>query len=223
MVCTINLEDDLEGRPVARQLRRSLILYMASDSFRPEVEVSADQFREVLFDTHIMNRLGAMVEAAGSNPEALVDGDPNTYWLVGAPARGVRPIPHPHTVNINFAQPVEMEGVVFMNRQNDRNHQGDIREYRLEASNDGQQWQLFVQGQLASTWNPQTVRFPGAIAATQLRLTALSGYGEDPSAALAEIAVLPVGGTLSEDESIPAAEPQYRRVRSSSSDVEEAN
>lgn len=223
MVCSINLEEGLEDRPVVRQLRRSLLLYMASDSFRPEVEVSAEQFREVLFDTRIMSRLGATVEAAGSNPEALVDGDPNTYWLAGAPARRVRPIPHPHIVNLSFPKPVAMEGVVFMPRQNDRNHLGDIREYRLDASSDGQQWRSVVEGQLASTWNPQTVRFGDAVSATHLRLIALSGFGDDPSAALAELAVLPVGGTLvADDPGIPPGM-QYQRVRSTSSDVEEGN
>jgi hypothetical protein len=220
LVCTINIEDDLDRRPVARQLRRSLLLHMASDAFQPAVEVSAEQFREVLFDTRIMSRLGAKVDAAGSNPGALVDGDPNTYWLVGAPARGARPVPHPHTVTLTFRNPVEMEGVVFMNRQNDRNHQGDIREYRLEASDDGEQWREIMSGELVSTWDPQTIRFGRRETASHLRLTALSGFAGDPSAALSELAVLHAGGALAETDAGPV---EYQRVRSTSTDVEEGN
>jgi hypothetical protein len=37
MVSTIDLTKDLNTRPVARQLRHSLLDYMASDRFRPQV------------------------------------------------------------------------------------------------------------------------------------------------------------------------------------------
>jgi hypothetical protein len=48
LVCSIDLDTDLERRPVARQLRHSLVKYMQSDRFAPTAEVSADQVRTIL-------------------------------------------------------------------------------------------------------------------------------------------------------------------------------
>jgi hypothetical protein len=45
MVCSMDLTNDLEGRLVARQLRHSLLRYMASEAFAPRVEVSAEEIR----------------------------------------------------------------------------------------------------------------------------------------------------------------------------------
>ena len=54
--------------------------------------------------------------------------------------------------------------------------------------------------------------------ATSLRFTALTGYGADASAALAEIAVLYAGPKLAENSDGAV---DYKRVRSTSSDVDE--
>lgn len=43
MVCSMDLDSDLDQRLVARQLRYSIIEYMASDAFDPKVELSPEQ------------------------------------------------------------------------------------------------------------------------------------------------------------------------------------
>jgi hypothetical protein len=45
LVTSIDLERDLETNPVARQMRHSLLRYVASDGFAPSVELSADSVR----------------------------------------------------------------------------------------------------------------------------------------------------------------------------------
>ena len=45
LVTSIDLENGLEANPVARQLRRSLLRYAASDRFAPQVEVPAEAIR----------------------------------------------------------------------------------------------------------------------------------------------------------------------------------
>ena len=52
LVSSIDLESDLAHRPVARQLRRSLLKYMAGDEFQPEHEVAVERVR-ALFGRHI--------------------------------------------------------------------------------------------------------------------------------------------------------------------------
>ena len=110
-----------------------------------------------------------------------------------------------------------MQGLVLMNRQNDRNRQGDIREFLLESSDDGSSWQQVLRGELLSTLDPQTVLFPELLHARYLRLTALSGFGTDPSSALAEIAVIYMGTALEEGASesarVPAGTQHHHRRR----------
>jgi len=153
MVCSADLESDLDTRPVARQLRHSLLNYMATDAFAPTVEVTAAQIRSVLFDNQVMQRLGAVAEATGSaggrnGPEQAIDGNPNTYWLLGGGRD--REDKHPCELTIRFPRAVAMTGVVCMARQNHRAHEGDIREYVLEVSDDGQQWHEVIRRRCSS-------------------------------------------------------------------------
>ena len=219
MICSIDLNRDLTDRPVARQLRRSMLDYMTSDHFQPKVSLTTEQLERLWFDTRVMHELGAMVQADGQVADAIVDGDPDTFWSsVGRRGRedGRR---YPHEITVTFTNEVPLQGIVLMDRQNDRNHQGDIHEFKIESSNNGQEWNQVITGELASTWNPQRVEFPAIIKAKRLRLTALSGYGNDASASLAELAVLYTGPHMS-GENQRAVE--YRRVRSTSTDVDEA-
>jgi hypothetical protein len=48
MLCTMDVLADVETRPVARQLRYSLLKYMSSDRFDPQVELSAGQLRRLV-------------------------------------------------------------------------------------------------------------------------------------------------------------------------------
>jgi beta-galactosidase len=219
MVCSFDLERDLDNRIVARQLRRSLLDYMASEKFQPKTEVSAAEFRTVLFDTRIMRKLNAAAAGDGTNANAAIDGDPNTFWIAGAaPNRNTAGTPYPHNLTVRFPEPVAMEGLVIMPRQNDRDHLGDVRTYTIEVSDDGEQWRVVTSGQLASTWAPQRLAFPATITAKELRFTASSGFGRDTSAALAELAVLYGGPKLGSNDSGTV---EYRRSRSTSTDVEE--
>jgi hypothetical protein len=213
MVCSADIESDLESRPVARQLRRALFDYMGGARFQPQVTVPASSLRSLLFDTRIMSKLGATARAAGEAANAI-DGDPNTFWLVGGP-KGAR---HPHELTINFPTPVTMSGLVLMPRQNHREHEGDIREYLIQVSDDGREWREVTRGELASLFDPQQVRFPQTITARYLKLTALSGFGPDTTAALAELAVIYAGPKLRDTEESTFL---YQRSRTATTDIDE--
>lgn len=219
VVCSLDLQNDVASRPVAAQLRRSLLAYMAGTRFDPAVSVSPADLREFLFDAHIMRKLGAQARAGGVDAAALLDGDPNTFWIAGGGRRGAPERGHPHEIIIQFPRPVPLQGVVLLNRQNDRDHLGDIRGYRLDAGEDGSTWREIARGELASTWNPQRVAFSAPITARFLKLTALSGFGADATAALAEFAVLYAGPAL--PETPPGRPAESQRSRSTSTDVDE--
>jgi len=212
MVCSADLETNLAQRPSARQLRRSLVAYMAGSEFNPACEVATGILEQVLFDNLIMRRLGAVVR--GSGPVGnLIDGDPNTFWLAGG--RGVA---YPHEITIEFPNAIAMSGLLLMPRQNHREHEGDIRDYAITTSADGSHWTALTRGTLVSTFDPQRVVFPGTVSTRFLRFRAVSGFGADSTAALGELAVIHAGPRLAVGKS---AAPEFKRARSASEDVDE--
>ncbi len=221
LVSAFDLESAPDARPAARQLRRSLLDYVSSPRFRPAVAVSAEEMRGLFFDTRVMKKLGAEagVGAGGAqaqNPPAnAIDGDPNTFWLAGDARRGPK---HPHELTVSFPAPVAASGLVLMPRQNHREHEGDIRSFVLTASDDGKGWREVMRGELVSTFEPQRVRFSATVTARHLKLTALSGFGPDPTAALAELAVVYEGPKLAD---LPEDAPEYRRSRTATTDIDE--
>jgi hypothetical protein len=211
IVCSI----DLDSRPGAQQLRRSLLDYMAGKRFQPQTEISLADFVGLHFDTRIMHRLGATATADGHDALDLIDGDPNTFWS-STDLRGNGPA-YPHKITVCFKAPVTMSGLVLMPRQNQREHQGDISDYLIESSDDGTNWQPVTSGRLESTFDPQQIPFPKTISAQQIRLTALAGFGSDNSAALAELAVIYAGPKLADDD---AEDLEYQQIRTASPDID---
>jgi hypothetical protein len=111
-----------------------------------------------------------------------------------------------------------MSGLVIMPRQNHREHEGDIREYALRVSDDGNEWRDVATGELLSTFAPQRIELNKTITAKYLKLVSLSGFGTDKTTGLAELAVIYAGPKLSEaaDSSF-----KYQRNRSASTDIDE--
>jgi hypothetical protein len=214
VVSTADLESRLDERVVARQLRKSVLDYMAGPAFQPKTTVPPSEFRATLFDTRVMKKLGAK---ASGWPDAAnaVDGDPNTYALLSVKGEGARPQPE---LTIEFPAPVPFDGLVLMPRQNHRDHEGDVRELLVQVSEDGQAWREVKRAALGSSFDPQKVLFDQGVSARYLKLTSLSGFGEDRASALADVAVLYTGPRLPEEK----GELEYKRSRSTSSDVDEA-
>jgi len=210
LVCTA----DLNAAPAGPQLRRSLLDYLAGEKFQPATEISTAEFEGLFFDNLVMHKLGATATGDGKPANEILDGDPNTFWS-SADTRGNGP-QHPHEIKVTFPQPVAMRGLVLMPRQNHREHQGDIREFKIEASDDSTNWQPILQSQLPSTFDPLQVSFGKIVTAKYLKLTALSGFGNDNSAALAELAVIYAGPQLPENTGAM----EYQRVRTSSTDID---
>jgi len=213
LVCSADLNGN--SSPVAQQLRRSLLDYMGGNKFKPRTEISVADFESLHFNSRIMHELGATARADGKRANEIVDGDPNTFWC-SADARGRGPKP-PQVFEVSFPQPVAMSGLVLMPRQNERQHQGDIREYKFEASDDGTNWQSVASGELLSTFDEQKISFGRTVSAKELRLTDLSGFGNDTAGALAEIAVVYAGPKLAERNS---GNVEYKNVRTASPDID---
>jgi len=215
LISSFNLDGD---SVVAQQLRSSLMTYMSSARFKPLVPVTKAQLRGLFFDTRIMNSLG-VVAAADSLPANVpanaVDGDPNTYWMVGEQRKERQP----QALTLTFPKPVSFNGLVLMSRQNHREHEGDVREYEISISDDGKDWKELKRGELQSTFEPQQISFGTSVTARQIRFTALSGFGTDRTVALAEFAVVNSEKKFSgSGESL-----RYQRSKTATPEIDEGN
>ena len=213
MVSSIDLENN--PSPVARQLRRSLLDYMAADAFQPATEISVSDFESLHFDTRIMRELGASALADGSPADEIIDGDPNTFWSSADHRRNISDIPH--EIEISFPQPVLMNGLVIMPRQNQREHQGDIRQFKIQTSDDGTHWRDVAAGQLSSTFDEQKVLFGKTVDAKKIKLIAVSGFGRDHSTALSELAIIYAGPKLAGNDS---GRIKYKNVHTATPDID---
>lgn len=214
LVSAFDVVKPASSNPVRQQLRNSLVNYAKSDCFQPNVGVSAVEIRSLLFDTLLMKKLGARAQVGGEPANQVIDGDPNTFLLVGdqrAPAR------EQVDIVIDFPEPVSIAGVVLMPRQNHREHEGDIREYVIQVSDDGGDWWEAARGELRSTFAPQQIEFSRIRTARHLKLIAFSGFGTDKTTALAELAVMYAGPKRSDNRGTI----EYQRNRTATPEIDE--
>jgi hypothetical protein len=214
LVSAFDVTNPASGNPVARQLRYALLKYARSDCFQPNVSVLPGQIRSLFFDTRVMQKLHAVAEVNGAPAGSAIDGDPNTFILVGDQRE---PLREQVDLKITFKEPVAMAGVVLMSRQNHREHEGDIRGYALQISDDGSDWREVARGDLLSTFAPQQVYFTSTVTARYLKLVALSGFGTDKTTSLAELAVIQAGAK----PKTSGATMQYERNRSATPDIDD--
>src|ERR1051325_7583007 len=193
LVSAIDVTKRNDVNPVVRQLRYSILNYMSTDCFQPNVPVSSKEMRSLLFDTRIMIKLGATAKLGGSPAGAAIDGDPNTFVIAGDQNDPMR---EQAELTVTFAAPVPMSGVVLMPRQNSREHEGEIKEVVLSVSDDGFVWNDVQRAYLGSTFAPQKIYFGRTVTSKYLRLVSLSGFGDDKNTSLAELAVIYAGAKL---------------------------
>ena len=189
-VSAIDISKENDENPVARQLRYSVLNYMSTDCFQPSLPITPGEMRSLLFDTRIMTKLGAVAKLDGAPAGAAIDGDPNTFVSSGDQSAPMR---EQSELTITFRAPVTITGVVLMPRQNNREHEGEIKEAVISVSEDGSVWNDVQRVYLASTFAPQKIPLSRAVTTKYLRLVSLSGFGDDKTTSLAELAVISAG------------------------------
>jgi hypothetical protein len=183
LVCTLDLAQDRDDRLAARQLRRSILTYMAGSAFDPRTELSGADLMSLFREPALMRYPVRASSAHDSHPpELAVDNDPRTFWhtdwMVGDQL--------PATFTVQLPEPALLRGFHYAPRA-DMNR-GRIAQYSVEVSQDGQQWLTWVStGQFPDNADRQTVVFPKPINAQWLRLVARTDHGAARHAAIAEL------------------------------------
>lgn len=53
LVCSIDIETDLEKRPATKQFRKGLVEYMLSDAFNPQTVITTEMIKEIFSEGNI--------------------------------------------------------------------------------------------------------------------------------------------------------------------------
>jgi hypothetical protein len=191
LVSTLDLQNDLDKRPVARQLRRSLLDYAAGPDFHPTVELDLAQNLPDLGATtpKVLSQLSPKVTADSEHENNwanfAVDGNPKTLWHTRWDATST---PLPHSLTIELKEPIAIEGFIQMPRQ-DNNH-GRIVKYRIHTSQDGKAWTTVAEGNWPDSADTQRVLLKMPVRARFIRLEALKSADGSDWTSVAEFDVI---------------------------------
>lgn len=194
MVCAFNLWEDMDSRPEARQLLRSIYRYLSSMPTKLTQVNEADLLKVIKeYEPSVMDRLGAKVLKTdsediqnGNIAANAIDGDPTTFWH--SQWEPVAPL-LPHEIVIEFAAPVELAGIFLTGRQDMGN--GRIKDYEVYLSDDPAKWGAPVhKGQLANSAVRQELHFGKLSKGRYLRFVAVSEYSGNPYVAIGELELI---------------------------------
>lgn len=114
------------------------------------------------------------------------DGDPVTFWHTNWSSTQER---HPHEIQIDLGQAVEMLGFTQLPRQDQAN--GRIRRYEFYVSGDGTDWgEPVVKGEFPNSDQIQTVTFSEPMSGRYIRLVAFNEWGRQYYTTIAELDIM---------------------------------
>lgn len=190
LVCTLDLNRDLSQRPVARQLRHSLLQYAASPDFDPDTEIPLDgnlpEFSRESTLARLTPKMSASTEHENFWAINAADNNPDTYWH----SNWNPPEPElPHSLVIELKQPLTATGFIHTPRK-DCDH-GRIARYRIHASEDGKHWKAIAEGTWENTDRPQTAQLESPTTARFFKLESLQEVQNRNWTSVAEFDIIP--------------------------------
>jgi hypothetical protein len=189
LVCTLDLNRDLKNRPVARQLRRSLINYAAGRDFKPAVVMDIDENlpvgRKTSFLAGLKTKISADSEHENNWAIYAVDNNPDTIWHTRYDGTQT---PHPHTLTVELEKPLTIKGIIQTPRHDGTN--GRIADYIIYVSDDGKTWSEAASGKWNNDANPKQAYFSKPVKCRFIKLKALSEVNGNPWTTVAEFDVI---------------------------------
>jgi len=197
LICTLDLNRELDKRPVARQLRYSLLSYAASSAFNPAFELTNLQTmipkggvssQLIVWDK--LKSISADSENENQWVNFAVDGNSNTFWNTpGAGTQGWEGIQtkHPHHLIVELKRSTKIKGIECIARQN--SSEGRIARYNVYVSQDGKSWTKVAEGVMDDTRKPQKILF-NKVRASFIKLEALSEVNGGARTSLAEFDII---------------------------------
>jgi hypothetical protein len=180
IICGANLTDSLDQRPSARQFRKSLLSYMNSADFKPQVELSIDQV-----ESFFLKFPGKVIRSErnlrGNEGYYAIDGNPDTHWFSSNKNEKRK---HAQEIVIQLNEITSLKGISVQQRQESK--AGHISDYELYVSDNGEDWKIAASGKLSNSKKKQSIRFPDPLDIRYFKLKTVA----EANAALAEISLL---------------------------------
>lgn len=156
--------------PASKWLLYSIVSYMESAQFAPENKLDLAALEKNFFPHNLLKALGGKIYEE-RNPEKslseLMDWDAGKTVAL---KEG-----HPYHLRIEWDSPKYIRGIYYLPVQNDRLHEGEMKEFRIEAwIND--RWESVYCGRRSSGYQPDRILFPSPVCTDQLRLTVTQGF-----------------------------------------------
>ncbi len=195
LLVSCDLEKEQEEKPVKKELLKSLLSYAESEEFKPKTQISREVFLQSFADMQVANRLrgtGRMLEDLTVDVSAAFDGNPNTTFQYEGTG-------YPYTLELVWEKEQELAGFVYMPVQNQRNHDGDVKEYELYCRKNGV-WEKLLEGNFISSFEPKKLWFKEVTRADGMRFVAKSGFDEKMIFSVAELAPITVQGALAAEQ-----------------------
>ena len=186
LISSIDLKNNLNQRPVARQMLQSLLKYMDSDAFAPRRSIDTELVQGLFRKPSLLSNARLIMadsEAPGHEARNVIDGNPDTIWHTpwgqSAPA-------YPHEFRIELPESYEIKGFTYLPRQDMSN--GWIDKYQVYVSTDGENWgEPAATGNFERNRNKKKVLFNKSREGRFFRFVALSGFDGQIFASAAEI------------------------------------
>lgn len=185
LVCGMDIVNDLDSRPVSRQMRHALLQYMQGEQFAPKHELAPAALKAML--SAVRYEVIKVDSEAGGNPGFdAVDGSAETIWHTPF---GRAVTDYPHEIQLKLEKPTGVEGIRYLPRQDQGN--GWISEYEIYLSQDGKDWgQPAAAGTFPKGKKEQQILLPAPVQAQYLRFAAKKGFDGQKYAAIAELSVI---------------------------------
>lgn len=159
MIVSCDIENDLGQRPVARQLRQSLLTYMNSSLFAPQHRLTEEQLSTIIAKgtpPSLIKRITASSEGIFNTANSAIDGDTQTCWESNA---GDNAPVYPHYLDLTLTQSSKVSGINFFPRQ-DGDTSGFAKEIEILTSMDGVTWSTAIKTSLTNNHEWKSVSFP---------------------------------------------------------------
>lgn len=186
MISSIDIAEQKKKEPVINQFRHSLLNYMNSNTFNPQMAITPDELDLIILgnnEKQTLYEVQASDQADGNEALNLIDGNPKTIWHTNWKGSVAQ---YPHSVTLKARKMIKTKGIRFLPRQSG-NKNGLVKKIVISVSKDGKKWKQVTSALLLNKSGWQQLNFK-SITARYIRIEMVAPQNPShPWASMAEI------------------------------------
>ncbi|GJM65052.1 discoidin domain-containing protein [Persicobacter diffluens] len=196
IISAFDITNDLDSRPVARQMQRSLVAYAQQADFAPQVEMSEQDLTDLFLSKHPWQSAKVLESTPGHRgyeSKNVLDGDLSTLWHT---EWGGQEQDMPHEIIIDASEVLALKGIRLVQR-NGIKANGRVKDYEVYISKDGTTFDKpQVVGQCKEDQPFEDILFSqeymdeSTFDCRYIKLRVLSSHNGKPYTAIAQIEII---------------------------------